>query len=228
VALTVFFGAGALLINKRLGDIQADQLRQFDKGLTVAKTDLGKQEVLAADAAGKVMGLEQAVADAKAEMAKQETRAAVAERSLLELQQRLKPRHLNSEQQKTVAAKLRIFAGQKMTLVTHGGDTEITGAAKDIAAALSSPNGAEWVVARIDGVAATGDVGGILIEIDPDAPDSTQKAATALATSLGEYFAVEGPKLASANVNIIGGHHTSGQVIFGDKSVLKMTIGKKP
>lgn len=42
--LTFFAGAGVLWFSRRVNEIQAEQLRQFDKGLTDAKTELGKQQ----------------------------------------------------------------------------------------------------------------------------------------------------------------------------------------
>jgi len=39
LALTVVFGASALIVNNRLNAIQAEQLRQFDKALTDAKSE---------------------------------------------------------------------------------------------------------------------------------------------------------------------------------------------
>src|SRR5882757_5273287 len=77
VALLLFTfiaGAGVVWFSRKLNIIQAQQLREFDRGLTDAKLELGKQQVLASDAAGRVAGLEQDVAEAKAEMAKQPTR----------------------------------------------------------------------------------------------------------------------------------------------------------
>src|SRR5258708_37451565 len=58
------------IINKR----QAAQLRDFDAGLTAAKTELGKQQ----------------------------ERAATAERSLLALQEFQRPRHLSPEQKDAI------------------------------------------------------------------------------------------------------------------------------
>ena len=98
--LTFAAGVGVLVTGNIINKRQGVQLRQFDKNLTEAKTELGKQQERAAIADAKVAGLQQSEADAKAEMAKQQTRAAKAERSLLELQERVKIRHLTTEQRK--------------------------------------------------------------------------------------------------------------------------------
>jgi hypothetical protein len=70
LALTFVFGAGALIVNSRIAAIQNEKIRQFEKDLTSARTELGAQQ----------------------------TRAATAERSLLELKERIKPRHLTDQQ----------------------------------------------------------------------------------------------------------------------------------
>ena len=68
--LTFAFGAGFVITGKIVGERQEEKLRLFDKDLTAAKTELVKQQAL----------------------------AATAERNLLELQQRMKPRHLTEKQ----------------------------------------------------------------------------------------------------------------------------------
>ena len=112
LAFTVFLGAGALLVNSRLGAMQEDKLRQFDKDLTGAKTELGKQQERTANAEARVAGLEKDAADAKAEMARQQARAATAEQSLLELQQKVKLRHLSTEERKRLTDFLHAHANE--------------------------------------------------------------------------------------------------------------------
>jgi hypothetical protein len=108
IGVTFVFGAGALITGKILNDRQDTQLRQLESDLTSAKTDLGKQQVLAADAAGKLAGLEQDAANAKA-------RAATAERSLLELKERMKPRRLTDQQATDFVKALKAFPPGKLT-----------------------------------------------------------------------------------------------------------------
>jgi hypothetical protein len=124
LAFTVFFGAGALLVNSRLGHIQEDKIREFDKELTSAKTELGKQQERAANADAKVAGLQTDAASAKTEMAKQQARAATAEQSLLELQEHLKPRRLTDKQSAAFVAILGTLpnAGIKFGHTWAGGD----------------------------------------------------------------------------------------------------------
>lgn len=145
IAGTVVFGAGALIVNSRIAAIQDERLRQFNRELTAAQTDLGRQQVLAADAtakaaeatskaaeantkvaeaSAKVAGLELATADAKAEMAKQETRAANAERELLEMKERIKPRHLTDQQCAAFIKALRAVSNGKIKFGYTGGGSD--------------------------------------------------------------------------------------------------------
>jgi hypothetical protein len=106
LALTFAFGAGALIVNNRLNSLQDSQLRRFDKDLTDSKVELEKQKQLAADAAGRVAGLEHEAATAKTDMATQQARAATAERSLLELRIKVSPRRLSEEHKKELVKTL--------------------------------------------------------------------------------------------------------------------------
>ncbi len=102
--LTFVFGAGALFTSSRINKEQAAKLRQFDKDMTSAKTDLG---------------------NAKAEMARQQTRAAIAERSLLELQEQIKPRHLTDQQSAAFLMALKAVPKGKIKFgYTAGGGDE--------------------------------------------------------------------------------------------------------
>lgn len=122
--VTFFAGAGALWFSRKLNAVQAEQLRQFDRGLTDAKLDLGKQQERAASADARVAGLEQDVATATTEMAKQQARAATAERSLLELQERMKPRRLTDKQSADFVAILSKLPNTTLKLgwTIGGGD----------------------------------------------------------------------------------------------------------
>ena len=112
--LTFIAGAGVVGFSRKLNAVQAEQLLQFDKGLTDAKLELGKQQERASNADARVAGLEQDVAAAKTEMAKQQTRAATAERDLLELQERLKPRKLTDKQSTDFVAILSKLPNTKL------------------------------------------------------------------------------------------------------------------
>ena len=57
--LTFIAGAGVVGFSRKLNAVQAEQLLQFDKGLTDAKLELGKQQERASNADARVAGLEQ-------------------------------------------------------------------------------------------------------------------------------------------------------------------------
>ncbi|HTU44426.1 MAG TPA: hypothetical protein VMF91_05160 [Bryobacteraceae bacterium] len=99
------FGAGVWFTSNIINERQAAQLRQFDKDLTGAKSELGKQQ----------------------------ERAANAERSLLELRERIKPRHLTDKEAAAFVAALRTHPGGTSDFgTTIGGGDEAANFAKQL------------------------------------------------------------------------------------------------
>jgi hypothetical protein len=135
IALTVASGAGALITGDIISKRQEARLRKFDGDLTDAKIELGRQQILASDAAARVAGLEQDAANAKA-------RAATAERSLLELQQRLTHRRISKADQDKMVALLSPFPGSVVRF-TKLGDSEAKQFADDLLAVFQA---AKWSV----------------------------------------------------------------------------------
>jgi hypothetical protein len=115
ILLTFAFGAGALIVNNRLGAIQDAQLRQFDKDLTDEKG---------------------ALADAKTEMAVQQERAATAEKALLELQQKIKWRSVSPEQRKEFLAAVSNIKKGSVVITVAGGDAEAISFANELRSLL--------------------------------------------------------------------------------------------
>jgi hypothetical protein len=125
--LTFIAGTGALWFSKRVNAIQAEQLKQFDKGLTEAKTELGKQQERAAKAEGDIALSEQHAAEANAkaegfrldiakanesaEQARAQVAGATAEaaKANLELAKLKTPRNLSKEQQNRITLKIAPF-----------------------------------------------------------------------------------------------------------------------
>ncbi len=142
--LVFVFGAGALITGNIINKRQESQLRQFDKGLTEAKTELSKQQERAANADARVAGLEHDTADAKKEMAKQQERAATAELKLLELQERIRPRKLTTKQEADFVTALRALPGGTIDFgYTSGGGDESFNFAKQFLPLFKS---ASWNV----------------------------------------------------------------------------------
>src|ERR1700728_4743595 len=93
-------------INKR----QAAQLREFDQGLTAAKTQLGEQQ----------------------------ERAATAERSLLALQEHLQPRHLSPEQKEAIKRALQGLPPRQVNISAFMGTPDGTSFGLELVAAIKS------------------------------------------------------------------------------------------
>jgi hypothetical protein len=133
--LTFVFGAGVVMTSTRINALQATKLRNFDKELTDAKTELGKQQERTANADARVAGVETDAANAKSEMAKQQIRAANAESALLELQQRLAHRRISRSNHDKLVASLQPFRSSAVQL-TKLGDAEAAQFADDLLAVL--------------------------------------------------------------------------------------------
>lgn len=129
--LTFTFGVGAFVTGNVINKRQAEQLRQFDKSLTDAKIELGRQQERTANADALVAGLQTDAANAKSEMARQQTKAANAERALLELQQRLAHRRISQSDHDRLVVSLRPFRGSVVQL-TKLGDAEAAQFADDV------------------------------------------------------------------------------------------------
>jgi hypothetical protein len=103
VSIAVVLVTGNIINNR-----QATQLREFDQGLTAAKTELGKQQ----------------------------ERAATAERSLLELQENLRPRHLSPEQQAAISNPLKSLPLHQVNISAFVGTPDGTAFGTELAVAI--------------------------------------------------------------------------------------------
>ncbi|MDQ6760478.1 MAG: hypothetical protein M3Z32_11545, partial [Acidobacteriota bacterium] len=80
--LTFIAGSGVLWFSRRVNAAQAAQLRQFDKGLTDAKTDLAIQQERAAIADARAKEADIRIAEAQRGSAEANVRATKAQESL--------------------------------------------------------------------------------------------------------------------------------------------------
>ncbi|HKT24316.1 MAG TPA: hypothetical protein VJR04_06915 [Terriglobales bacterium] len=152
--LTFTAGLGALLTGNVINKRQSERLRQFDKDLTDAKTELGRQQ----------------------------ERAANAEKSLLELQQKLANRTLTDEQVKAIRHDVERFAGQEFRFSTYWDSPECVGIAERVNRTLQAA-GWKYRPYTEYRVPVGGTVG-ILVYTHPNADKRTNEAATALLTTL--------------------------------------------
>jgi hypothetical protein len=144
------------------------------------------------------------------------------EAEVLKLREEMADRHLTRDQQRTVANKLRRYAGHKIAVYMYSGDPEILGIAQDIASALGGPNGAGWTVTA-SREQATRPIPGILVELR-GGTTVDQDAAKALVSALKDQrLSIEGPQ----SVGGFEAHATFGGNADNSAPIV-MTIGKKP
>jgi hypothetical protein len=125
--LTFVFGAGALFTSTRINARQAEELRQFDKKLTDAQTELGKQQ----------------------------ERAATAERALLQLKERVKDRTISPDQRAKLIELLTGKVGGPVEILWMTSDSDSYPLAlqiKDILKAAGWPDAVERMALSGTGV----------------------------------------------------------------------------
>jgi hypothetical protein len=119
-------------------------------------------------------------------------------------------RHLDAEQQLTIARTLGSFKGQRITLIMYPGDPEISSIAGDIDKVLSASG---WI-GSLGRSPALRPVRGVLVEIDKLATSRDRNAAEWLAKALGEALNVSGPRDPDPNKS--------------HAAPITITIGRKP
>ena len=204
--LTFLSGAGVLFTSTRINARQAEQLRQFEKGLTDAKTELGKQQERAAKAEGDAAEAKSTAANANDRTLSLETdaaaakeRAAKAEKELLELQQNLADRSLSDEQLKSIAVELKPFSGQEYEVVAYWDSKESVAIAERINQALQLGGWKYLPLKEWHGL--FGGVVGVQIWSHPDADERTKEAVKSLVTALVQAGLQSEPKLQNPTNN---------------------------
>ena len=129
--LTFVFGAGALITTRRINELQAEKLREFDRELTGAKTQLGKQQ--------------EATADAERQSAEAKERAESERIARIRLEQQIAARRLSGTQKETLI-KLLAPHPDSVAIVSTMLDGEGSDLADDFDAALGA---ARWHTMRI-------------------------------------------------------------------------------
>jgi hypothetical protein len=209
IALTVVSGAGALITGGIIAKRQDARLYEFDKDLTGAKLELGKQQERAAQAEKSAAEAKQLASGFETEIAKSNERAAeanskaegfrldiakanehaasaneTAEREKLariQLEARLADRTLTPEQRTRLINDLSSSRGAVVDAVVFGDTGEIEGISIVIFEALRS---AGWTVQTANAGGGSALVRGILIGTRANADAATMRAASALIASL--------------------------------------------
>jgi hypothetical protein len=214
--LAFAFGAGVLITGNVINDRQAERLRQFDKQLTDAKTKLGEQEVLAADAQKNLAGIQKDAADAKAaqqrvetDLAKAKERAAGLEIEALKFRRELlrqgpRANLIAGENRRKLVDALKPFTNQKVDVrhsasifMINGRVMQTTPLGDDVLSLANALVGvlkeAGWSMppkllpARFMGQ-------GITVEIVHESSRGTKAAAQALVAALNDVpLTVTGP-----------------------------------
>lgn len=124
----------------------------------------------------------------------------------LGLEERLGSRHIGAAQRQTMQSELARFRGQKVSIVTHPGDPEISGFASEIKATL---DGAGMAVSIAPALIFGKPQSGISLEVGAN----RRQFATALARALVDAGVCSGPVSASE---------------LDDANLLEITVGPKP
>jgi hypothetical protein len=187
---------------------------------TVAAANAASHEAVA-----RVVTAEARIAEANARAA-EANRVAEGERlARIKIEEKIANRHLTVEQQRTLAAKLKRFAGQRLNMFAFANDNEIIGIANDILGALNPPDGANWIVARTLGQECGLTVPGIGIEVQRGADLKSVQAAAALLKALTDE------RLSASYLQALPPGESRGGAYSGDpddKAMIRIIIGKKP
>jgi hypothetical protein len=232
--LTFISGLGVLVTGNIINKRQAIQLREFDQGLTSAKTELGKQQERAANADARVAGLEKDAANAKAaqgrvetELAKQKERTAKAEQAAsdaaLALAKVKAPRTLSSKQQERLVVDVKPFAGQNFAFAVFP-DPEPQALARVLDELLKSA-GWKRVPSQIQNET------GVLMDI------AGESAAQISDSGVDAYIAPDDTESADAQKAVCSAliaagipceRHRTPQLAGKTPSAITISIGKKP
>lgn len=206
IALTVFTGAGAIIIGDRLGKRQFEQSRQFDKDLTAAKSTQQRVEI---------------------ELTKQKERTASAEKAAsdaaLALAKFKEPRTLTLEQQGKITAKVKPFAGMTFD-VAASNKTEsflLLDKIEDALAAagweeLNWASGSTSTISRPSGKPSVGFAieTGVSVQVEIEKRSELLPIAKVLAAALTEEgIAARAELMPTAQTN----SHDSIHIVVGDK-----------
>jgi hypothetical protein len=135
IAITFFFGAGALWTSNRINDRQTARLIVLESDLSKARTLLSEQQ--------------ERTAKIEIEAAAQRERAAKAEADLLEVKSRITPRHLTADQRDQLIARLRARPKGSADIVCPSNDHEACVFSEELQSVL---NDAGWATSFVNAV----------------------------------------------------------------------------
>jgi len=218
--LITALAAASIVVSQRLAFMRAKQLSDKQEELSTAKE--AELRIQIANVA----------AVAQVETARLSKIAEDERLARIKIEEKIAPRRFTAEQKKTIASKLRVFAGQKTFLRPYKGDTESIELAEDIFDALG-PRGAGWDVSflPIETEQTGADIiSGILVGVFPAATKKDKEAAKNLVAAISaERLTIFGPQELPA----IREFHISNMKITPERHIdlgspMVITIGKKP
>jgi hypothetical protein len=178
--LTFAAGLGVLITGNFINERQAQQLRQFDRALTEAKTELGRQQERAAKAEADALSLRMEL-----------------------LRQGARENLLAGAARNKLIASLEPFAGQSAEVrfgrstfgllqnIPEPADWDVKGLADSLIKVLQE---AQWTLPAAPTVSALQSPPGMTVQISPKASSSTVRAANVLVQSLRDVpFEIQGP-----------------------------------
>lgn len=219
-----------------------NELKRWEKvftvlaGITIAGGVYGEYFFgsRAADAALQIENIsEKQVAALKADAAAFNARAAglikEAEDERLarvKIEEKLAPRHLSIEQQNTIIAKLKPFAGTRINLFAFSsGGSDIIPFGNELGRILTGPNSANWIVSASVAEEFGLVVPGLGVEIQQNADPKSVEAAKALFKALADE------RLSIGFVPPLPGGATrakSGSLNEDPRATIRIIIGQKP
>lgn len=243
-ALTFVALAGALITGNILSDRQGEQLRQFDKDMTDAKSGLSAQQERAANAEKAAAEAKQIADGFRLEIAKANEHAAEANRiaeeeklKRIQIEERMKPRSLRLGSQ--AMPSLQAYKGTEYTFSGVFGDEESINLLKQLDSILHS---AGWIRVKPphaypainvygkqqDFAVASGLSSSIKISVDSEVPLITLQAAPADKLPAPAGAAVTLAMVLTASLSPSQEDGVKANVEPGKSMTVRIEVGRKP
>jgi hypothetical protein len=225
-AATLIFQYMAVKKGRELSDAQGQLIELKDRGVAAELKDkdlkIAEAQARIREAEEQTAAATERVANAERETARLNGLAEEEHLSRVKIEEKLAHRRLSLEQQHNIASKLRPFAGQRLNFFAISGDTEILDIGNEVAAALTGPNSAGWLVTASVGQLFGETIPGIAVELmrSPD-PISLNAARALVAALKDERLSVIGP-IPEAFLG------SAGKLNTDPEAKIKIVIGKKP
>jgi hypothetical protein len=239
LAATFIFGAGALIVNNRLNEINSKELEAFKLRFEgeQQKTALAQREAAeakqlaggferdiatanqrAAEANDRATKTEAGIAAARADAAKSNLLAEQERLARVKIEEKLAPRTLTSDEIRGIADKISPLGSQRIDFFLYPNDPEIMRIAQLVANSLKG-----WTVKAFQPLGG-GTVSGMLVEYDPSDSSATRRAGALVDALRACRLEVAGP------VASLPTPKSQLPAYLGDGTVdasIRLTVGRK-